>query len=254
MLKLKDVPEENVGQVIRTASEMQMKEEEAARQKSATVAAAEEVGISEEYLEKATQKVHADRVHEIQQKRRRNQILAGIGATVALGAGIAFVTRPPAPATLATGTVGAVTSRISAGTVAQVTPVGTNGVTVRVEGFGPNQNGTYFANAELKAPTSLAGYRNMSFTVSGEGLQNVRIDFENGTERWKGPNISIPAGEQKVTLDFKQFQRQEQRGGQWRTTGYRAPGSVQQVTVKTGDTVNPPGATGSVTVRDVTFQ
>lgn len=255
MLKLKDVPEENVGEVIRSAANMQMKEEAEAQQKSATVAAAEEMGISEEYLERATQQVHAQRVAEIQKRRRRNGILGAVAAVVGATAGIAYLMRPPAPLTVDLSQPTAVTARISEGTEAAVQAVN-GGAAITVNKFGPNAQGTYFANAQLTGPTSLSGYRNMSFTVSGDGgLKNIRIDLENGNERWKGPVVSVSSSQpQTYNLSLDQFHRQAERGGQWRNGGNARPGDIKQITVKTGDTINTPDSVGTVEVRDVTFK
>ncbi|GAB4452732.1 MAG: hypothetical protein OHK0029_04200 [Armatimonadaceae bacterium] len=253
MLKLKDVPEEHTSEVVRLAAEMQMRDEETQQQQKSRVSAAEEVGISPEYLEKAAQEVHARKVIEIEERRKRNRIIGGVAAAAAAAGSIWFFTRPPAPTTLNLTAPTAVTQRVSTGTQATVTQQ--NGVAeITVNRFVPNAEGEYYANIELTGPTSLAGYRNMSFTVQGEGLQNFRVDVENGTERWKSQNLPVPGSEQRVTLNLDALQKQEQVNGKWRNVRGGKPGDVQRITVKTGETINSPDASGTLRIKDVRFE
>src|SRR5205807_918200 len=70
MLRLKDVPEEDMPEVVRVASELYERDREQAAQdqaKQAYVDAAGEVGLPPEYLERASEEVHARRVARVQQ-------------------------------------------------------------------------------------------------------------------------------------------------------------------------------------------
>jgi hypothetical protein len=254
MLKLKDVPEEQTGEVVRTAAELQLREEEEKQTRDSRVRAAEEVGISAEYLDKAAQEVHLRKIAQVEERRKRNRIFAGVGAAVAAAGAIFWFTRPPAPLTVDLATPTAVTARVN--TETQATVASQNGTAViTVEQFAPNAQGKYFANAEITGPTSVAGYRNLSFTVQGEGLQNFRVDFENGNTRWKSQNIPVPNSEQRVTVSLSRLQKQEQVGGNWRNArGGGKPGEIQHITIKTGETINSPEAQGTVRIKDVRFE
>src|SRR5690348_14351306 len=99
-------------EVVHIASELYEKDKQhdsEAQARQATVDAAKEVGLPEEYLHLAAQQLHARRVEKvIQKRRRRNGVLAVAGAALVLG-GSAFVlthappiTPPVAPPVTAT--------------------------------------------------------------------------------------------------------------------------------------------------------
>src|SRR5947209_2320151 len=87
MLRLKDVSEEDMPEVVRVASELYERDREQAAQdqaKQAYVDAAGEVGLPPEYMERASAEVHARRVARI--KQRRTVRMAWLAAAVvALG-------------------------------------------------------------------------------------------------------------------------------------------------------------------------
>lgn len=245
-----------MSEVVRLAAEMQHREETRGMEKSATVAAAEEVGISEEYLEKAAQELQIRRIAKAQAKRRRNEAMIGAAVAVAGVVGLGFLLKPPAPIILNTTVV---RERFSPGTKMQVNSATPTSVSLTVSQWGLDQNGKHYANAVIPQ-TSLRGYHNVSFQVQGSGLEYMRIDFENGNERWQSPNIKITPGEQPQTLDFRLFEYQKMnKDGKWTTPKFKTPRTIQNVTIKTGDTINDPDvagniATGTVTVRDITFK
>ncbi len=251
MLKFKDVPEEQTSEVVRLAAEMQQRDEVRGMEKTATVAAAEEVGISEEYLEKAAQELQIRRIAKAQALRRRNTAVGWIAGAVVAAVGIGFLVKPPPPLNLPmTGTI----ARVSDGTLATVTTSASgNAVTLSVEKFGQSATGEFFANAAVPM-TSLSGYRNVTFDVKGQGLKNIRVDIEAGDYRWKSQNIPVSESGPPVNLSFKEFQRQQRSGNGWKNVRFKSPNEVQRFTIKAGETINSPDASGTVTVGDITFK
>ena len=94
MLRMKDVPLDQMAEVVRVAGELYDAEQAQTQERRATVAAAAEIGLPKEYLDRAASVVHARRVEQIEtQRRRRAGLLVGIGVAVAFGGGW-FVTHP----------------------------------------------------------------------------------------------------------------------------------------------------------------
>ncbi|MES2464015.1 MAG: hypothetical protein V4671_25875 [Armatimonadota bacterium] len=259
MLRLKDVPPEEMSEVVRVASEMQDRETAETRERLATVAAASEVGIPEEYLERAAAEVHQRRVAAVLAKRRkRRRMFSIIGAVAALG-GVGAVTfntlTPPAAVTVS---VEQAVPELSEGVEATLRTEGAENV-LTVSRFTKDARGTYNANISLAPPKpSLAGYKTAKFTLRGTGsLKQIRLDIQNGpTERWKGPLISVPSEKTTVSVPLREFtyQRRGSSGSAWRSQGYRAMGDVTRLGFKTGEAVNPIDATGSVAVGDIRFE
>lgn len=239
-----------MSEVVRLAAEMQHREETNKMEKSATVAAAEEVGISEEYLEKAAQELQIQRIAKAQARRRRNAAAGAIVGLAALTLGIGFLAQPPAPMTLATA---ATIERVSEGTLASVTPISANSVTLAVDKFQQSANGDYYANAAVPL-TSLARYKNVTFNVKGSGFRYIRVDIEGSDFRWKSDNIPVSPDGKQVTLSLREFQRQQRVDNTWKNVRYKSPRSVERFTIKTGETINAPDVTGTVTVSDITFK
>ena len=254
MLKLKEVPQEEMSEVVRLAAEMQHRDEARGMEKTATVAAAEEVGISAEYLEKAAEELQIRRIAKAQAKRRRNTTIGTVVASVvglgAVGFGFSLLMKPPLPLSLPT--TGAI-ARVSEGTMAQPILANNNSVTLTVDGFRPLANGDYYANAAIPL-TSLNKYKSVTFNLKGTGFQNIRVDIEGQGYRWKSPNIQVSPNDQPVTLSFREFQRQQSTGNGWKDVRYRAPKDVQRFTIKTGETINSPDSAGTVTVSDIVFK
>lgn len=258
MLKVNDLPPEEMNEAIRLADEMYRKESEANRERTAAVQAAGELGIPESYLDRAAQEIHARRVERIQQTRRRNRRLGAAILGLAVGILIALSAanlRPMKvePVQIATSGAG---PRVNPGTVARIASTNTS-ATIEVERFVPDSQGHYFANAELSPPPGgLEGYRQVSFTVQGTGtLSSIRLDFEQGDTRWRSRNIGVSPQPQTVSLSIREFERQSRIGqDQWRTRGFRYPEKVKKITFKVGETVNPAEAQGSVTIDNLTFR
>ena len=99
MLRMKDVPPDQMAEVVRVAGELYDAEQAQTQERRATVAAAAEMGLPNEYLDCAASAVHARHVEQIATPRRRRVgLLAGIAVAVALGGGwFATHSRPAAP-------------------------------------------------------------------------------------------------------------------------------------------------------------
>ncbi len=258
MLRFKDLPEEQRGEVVRVASELYDRETTEARERKATIDAAEEVGIPEAYLERAAAEVHARRVAAVQEKRRKQRIGIGVAAAVVAVGGIGAITirGQQAPPTVIA-SVASATVKTSPGTVANLSREGSDTV-LTVEKFAERPNGEYFANITLSPPKAdLSGYQTVKFTVQGSGLRQIRLDLQNGaTERWKGPVVNIPADKQQVSLSLHEFVHQSRSSSSapWKGDSSRSVGNVTELGFKTGETLNSPDTTGTVAVGDVRFE
>lgn len=259
MLRLKDVPPEEMAEVVRVAGALYDRESAEARERKATIDAAAEMEIPVAYLERAAAEVHARRVEQVRRRRRRrNGALATLAAAVAIGGGWR-VLHPPPPAawTLDTGAPAAVTLVKNDQTRAATT-VQDGAATLRVERFGKEANGDYYANLTMEPPSTLAGYQTVRLRVRGEGgLRQARFYLENGpTERWRSPAIALTGDWQTVTLRLERFERQTraEAGGNWRVAAYRAPGGVRQLSLKVGEFMNDVSARGEAAVDDVRFE
>jgi hypothetical protein len=248
-----------MSEVVRVASEMHDRETEETRERRSVVAAAEEVGIPEEYLERAAAEVHSRRVAAVLAKRRRRRTALGAVAAVAtlggIGAAVYNYLSPPAPIVAR---VADSVPETSAGVDATLNRDGTETV-LTVNRFAASSGGTYNANISLAPPkASLAGYRTANFTLRGTGdLKQIRLDIQNGpTERWKGPLIRVPAEKTTVSVSLREFtyQRRASSGSPWKSSGQRAIKDVTRIGFKTGEAVNPIDATGSVAVGDIRFE
>lgn len=275
MLKLENIPPEEMPQVVRIATQLQEQDrqtEAEEQQRQATVAAAEEVGLPEHYLHQAAAELHTRRVAqiELQRRRRTRLITAGVGITAVGVVGSLLLLRPQVSAPPAPHEVSAVQApftqpfvsgdwmlKTSAGTQASVSISNAAGsATVTVQKFTPDARGSYFANLNAPLQThDLSGFRSASFQVNGT-LPNVRLYLENGQERWRSPLLKVGSDAKTVHVDFGQFERQLKQpdGVSWRNVRYEPPASVENVSLKLGAFVNEASATGSVTFRDLKFE
>jgi len=268
MLRLKDLPPQEMRAVVEIATalyeqERGQLEEAAARQ--ATLDAAAEVGLPAEYLERAAAVLHERRVAEVRRKRRRSRVfLTAIVAAFALLGAWQITNRPPPPPvayTFAAASPQQWTLNANPGSQATLSfgdPAGQSGVAIlRVDRFDASRSGTYFVNLDTSdVPASLAGYRTVSFRVRGSGLANIRLYLENGpTERWRSPALAVIGGWQEHRLRLEQFdyQRRASTSDRWRREGYRPPGRVERLSFKLGDFVNDVRARGEVAIDDLKF-
>lgn len=282
MLKLQDLPPEEMNEVVRRAGEMYDRESTENRERKATVDAAEEMGIPAEYMERAAAVVHAERVEKIQTKRRnRNRALAaGAGALVAVGVASMMVGVRPVPSntTVVTATSvsapplvfdfntpsaqGQWTLDRNPGTDASLSFVSEpqlgNVARISVRQFGTQNGVPHRADFEtLSVPSSLSGYRNVRFHVSGSGLQQVRLYLEKSdTERWRSPAVTIARDWTPVSLSLDSFDYQTRRSpsGSWQRASYRAPDTARRISFKFGDFMNPASARGEVSIDELVFE
>ena len=259
MLKFKDVSQTERGEVVRLASELLEREHAEVREQAAVVAAAEEIGIPEDYLERAAQTYQEKRIasaHQKQATRKRFWVGGGIAAAAGVG-WLLLRPAPPAPAfSLSPATMKPVVS-VSAGTLATV---GTenNTFVLTVDKFAPTNN-RYSANLNLSLPkTSLASYRQMSFTVQGKGtIPQVRLFFEGGNlnERWKGPDIPVSETPRTVTVSLDAFIRQQRVSDTvWKDFSKGRVGEATTLSIKSGAPFNPPTANGTIGISTIEFK
>jgi hypothetical protein len=273
MLRVKDVPPEELSEVVRVAGELYDRESTEKRERRATVDAAAEMGIPEEYMERAAAEVHARRVAEVKTRRsRRTATVAALAALAGLGGGAYVLTRhsaaPSPPLTASAPLVEtfdaplaqSVTLENNPGSEAALTQQtdASNGVAVvRVSRFAPDARGKFFVNLDtVSGSKDLRGRQNVSFDVRGRGLPYVRLFLENGDERWRSPAMPVSAAWTAHRLPLSQFEYQTRDGasGAWRVRRYRAPGTVQRVSFKLGEYVNDARARGEVALDDLRFE
>lgn len=259
MLRLKDVPPEQMPEVVRVAGELYDEEQAQTQERRATVAAAAEMGLPKEYLERAAALVHARRVEQIGRGRRRKAgLLAGVGVALALGGGwVVTHPRPAAPITYNFQNPQQQWAEES-NPGSQTTVAFANGTaTIHVDHFGAQAgSGEYYVNLSTKdVPPTLAGYRTVSFRAQGS-LPNLRLYLENGSERWRSPNLSVTQGGRVFRLHLDQFDHQtrDSSTGKWQKAGASAPGHVEQLSFKVGYYINNVNTHGDVQVSDLRFQ
>lgn len=255
MLKQSELSEEEQAEAFRRADELFRRESEQARVAKAASNAAEELGIPQEYLDRAAAQVHAERVEKIKaQRRRRTALVAGLGfLAVGVGAMLLFPPRPE-PYRLSKQSDLTFISRINEGTRADAIGVGCVNITV---GKFVEKNGDYFANAGYSpAPPGLSRYRTVTIAAAANGsLKNLRLDFENGAqERWRSPVITGLGNLNNYTLSLDAFEHQKREGGRWRTVGTGRPREATNFLFKVGEAVNPIDATGEVLITELVLK
>lgn len=267
MLKLNDVPPEEQSEVFRLADEMYRRESEENRERKAATDAAQELGVPPEYLERAAAELHARKLEKIEKNRHRNRLVAvGIVGIVLVGMGAAMFTSsgssrkssgpiagPVSPITL--DPKGATVRQSSSDPAAARVSVDGGRVTLDVSRMAPNGRGQVFANAAVPIGRSLAGYRTLLVTYSGEGLPNVRVDLEAGDVRWKSQNLPIGASRTaEIPLDGMRKQARKSGGNGFGGVRWTAPDNAQEIVFKVGETINPTDASGKVTIEKIEFR
>lgn len=260
MLRVKDVPPDQMAEVVRVAGELYDKEQADTQERRATVAAAAEMGLPKEYLDRAAALVHARAVERVTKRRRRNLgLVIGIGAAVAIGGGW-FVThpRPAAPVTYDFQNPAQQWNQ-SSNPESQANVSFAGGIaTIHVDRFGmPAGGDQFFVNLDTKdVPPALAGYRTVSFRASSAGLPNLRLYLESPDERWRSPNLPLTRAGQVFHLNLNQFDHQtrDSSTGKWHGVGASAPGHVERLSFKVGYYVNAADAHGDAKVSELRFQ
>ena len=269
MLRLENIPPSEMPEVVHIAAELyeRDKQQEAETQeRQATVDAAAEVGIPEEYLHQAAAQLHSRRVAQIQQKRRRRTgIMAVVGTVLVLGTGAFVVTHynellPPTPPPITVNQsmsvmpFNATNWKVAANKGTAATVNYQNGsATLHVDRFALDAAGHYMANLNSSnGRVNLSNGRTISFQVRGS-LPKVRLYLENGNERWRAPELAVTGQEQLVRINLNQFEHQTRTdtSSAWRKIDYSAPEWVDNLSFKTGWFVNDIGASGDLTLSDI---
>jgi len=271
MLKLENIPPEQMPEIVRVASELQerdLKQEEETQNQQSTIAAAEEMGLPETYLHQAASELHARRVVQIEQRRQRRTVLAAAGVgVIALGTAVYLFSSFAAPPQVATPAIIATTAlsqpfnaaqwRLNNSSGTQANVIYENGTAkVSIQKLTPDKSGRYFANLNTKTGVqNLTGLRTATFRAAGT-LPYMRLYLENGNERWRSPALSVPSGEQTLRVDLSQFERQTRgaNGVSWNKARYQPPATVENFSFKFGSFVNDANATGTVNLGDLQFE
>lgn len=263
MRRFDQVTPEEMPEVVRVASRLYEEERAATQEQQSTIQAASELDLPPEYLERAADRVHADRVAQIQaQRKKRNTLLATVGAVVVLGGGwVVTHPKPPAPVVMnfdsaPQTTWGLNMSPGSSATVTYPQEAGHGTVAqVQVTQFAGGSDG--FVNLDSNAvPHALGGYKTVSFQVRGAGLTHIRLALENGNERSRSPVLPVTGEWKTFRLPLNELDRQTRAsgGGKWHNDGTGAPRTMQRLSFKLGAQVNDPKQQGTVAIDDVRFE
>jgi len=271
MLRLENIPPEQMPEVVRIASELYSKDQAQdaeAQERQATVDAAAEIGLPEAYLHRAAEELHARRVEEVQHRRhRRFGLLALAGAVLVMGSGAAIVSRlqtPPPTTSQITAPASTIAPVFTSGSWQLNTNPGTqatvsfvnNTAVLQVQRFVADTSSHFTANLNnLDGAKNLAGFQAITFRMQGT-LPHVRLYLENGGERWRSPELSVEGQERLVRIDLSQFERQIRGGADsaWQKSGYKPPTWVENLSFKTGWYVNDIQASGDLTLSDLRFE
>jgi hypothetical protein len=232
----------------------------------ALIATAREMGVPPEYLERAAEQLRMRRAAamvEAQQRRRLLVRSAGIAAAVVGIVAAAWFFLVPGPVTPFAETFDGGASRwtldTSEGTQAAVRfeTRGERGevAVIAVERFAPAADGTFRANLDsLAAPADLSRHENVSISVRGEGLETARLYIEGDGVRWRSPPIRAGSEWNTHTIPLRSFEKQVRKGDAWSVVPWDAPEGVRRLSVKVGQYMNPPDASGHVEVDDIRIQ
>lgn len=263
MLRVKDVPPDQMSEVVRVAGELYDKETAENQERRATVAAAAEMGLPKEYLDRAAVLVHARAAEQVAKRRRRRVgVAAGLGVAAVIGGGW-LVTHPrpaaPVPPVAYNFQNPAQQWGLNNSPGAQANAAFNNGTaTIHVSSFGAPAGGDqFFVNLDTKdVPQTLDGYRTVSFRASGVGLPNLRLYLENADERWRSPLLPLTPAGQAVQVSLNRFDHQarDSSTGKWHAAGAEAPGHIERLSFKVGYYVNAPDAHGDVKISELRFQ
>jgi hypothetical protein len=258
VLKQTDIPAEDQAEIFRIADKLYREDEEHRRNADASAAAAEELGVPKEYLDRAAQELHLQRLEAVKGKRGRNKALAAAmigGAIVTSLVLIYTMSLSPAPRTpvaVSTSSVTNVYDLSDASVRANPESKGSisansSAATLQIDQFVPDSKGDFFGNILVSAG-NVREVEVVTAQVAGNGIPNVRVDLEAGDVRWRGP-VS-PTGT-SVSISAKEFQRQVRQGSNWKNTSWQPPSGKLKIAFKTGNTVNDASTRGTLTVTNV---
>ncbi|MFZ4782580.1 MAG: hypothetical protein ACOYLC_09740 [Armatimonadaceae bacterium] len=255
MLKQTDIPAEDQAEIFRIADKLYREDEEHRRNADASAAAAAELGLPQEYLDRAAQELHVQRLEAVKAKRRRFWIipaiaLAGIGVL-----GVVTLSRAPAPISPVRMSTSSVTNiyDLSDATVrANSESKGSisaskDAATLQIEQFSPNPSGDFYGNIIVPAG-NVREFENLAANVAASGIENVRVDLETDDVRWKGP---VSSANSKISISANYFQRQVRQGSNWKNTAWSPPSGKLRIAFKTGKSINDASTKGTLTVTNV---
>ncbi|MGC4046925.1 MAG: hypothetical protein QM758_24280 [Armatimonas sp.] len=265
MLKQSELSAEEQAEAFRRADDLFRAESEQARNAKAAADAAQEMGIPQEYLDRAAAQIHAEKVERIKSQRNRRNVTIAVGAAaVAVALGASLLIRPqtvPGPVAavaaqqLASPTVD-LTHEDQATTVfrnvSSESKTDTNSYSLKLNGF--HDSSSYQANHGFSIDGSLDAYKQVSFFIKGDGIANTRVDLRAGNTRWNSRQISLTPQGERVAIRFDQLQQQTKQGNQWVGSGSGNPQGAQSLVFKFGAEINPPDTKGTVTISDVRFE
>jgi len=257
VLKQTDIPAEDQSEIFRIADKLYREDEEHRRNADASAAAAAELGVPQEYLDRAAQELHVQRLEAVKAKRKRFWIipviaLTGISLTLIMTLTLSRAPTPISPRVMSTGVVTNVYDLSEAQVRANPGSKGSisatqSAATLQIEQFGPDENGDFYGNVLIPAG-NIREVENVSASVACNGIANVRLDLEAGDVRWKGP---ISPGNSTVSISAKEFQKQVRRGSSWKNTAWSAPSGKLRIAFKTGKSINDASTKGTLTVTNV---
>lgn len=264
MLKHGEIPEADQNEVFQIADELLHVDTNQQAQANASRDAAAELGVSQEYLDRAAEELHLRRLEQLKVNRAKRRLLWGAGifvTTILVSMAVLFgiAANPVVPTTLRSQTApvngGTVllnpdltqsTVRSNPESQGEITKT-SSAITLQLNAFGLSTNKKYFANIVLDA-INIKEFVGLSLNVSNTGIPNIRVDLEAGNTRWKGP-VTLASGRNRLVA--RDFQRQLNTPSGWKNTAWAPPAGNVSVVVKTGETINGLDAKGTLTVTDV---
>ena len=265
MLKQSELNPDEQAQVFARADALFREESERERTARSAAAAAEEMGVPQEYLDRAAAQFHAEKVEKILARNRRKRSALVIGAALIPALLFPFLivqlTRQAqqipsvaqvmvAPFSLSLAETDDATTHFR--NVASTSTSAANAYSLTIEKF--TSGSGYFANHGFPITGSLQSYKKVSFTIASTGIPSTRVDLREGLTRWNSRPISVSAAPQRVTLNFDELHRQAQSGETWTEAAGGGPDAARALVFKFGQDINPPDTKGTVTITDVQFE
>ncbi len=255
MLKQTDIPAEDQAEIFRIADKLYREDEEHRRNADASAAAAAELGLPQEYLDRAAQELHVQRLETVKAKRRRIWIIPAIalvGISVVLTMTLSRAPSRISPGVMSTGSVTNIYDLSDATVRANPESKGSistskDAATLQIEQFSPNQTGDFYGNIIVSAG-NVREVEAVTAQVAGNGIPNVRVDLEAGDVRWRGPVSPIGTS---VSISAKEFQKQVRQGSNWKNTAWSPPSGKLRIAFKTGKSINDASTKGTLTVTNV---
>jgi hypothetical protein len=257
VLKQTDIPAEDQAEIFRIADKLYREDEEHRRNANASAAAAAELGLPQEYLDRAAQELHVQRLEAVKAKRKRFWIipviaLTGISLTLIMTLTLSRAPTPISPRVMSTGSVTNVYDLSTATVRANPESKGSisansSAATLEIDQFVPDSKGDFYGN--IIVPTgNVREVEAVTAQVAGNSIPNVRLDLEAGDVRWRGP-VS-PTGT-SVSISAKEFQKQVRQGSNWKNTAWSPPSGKLRIAFKTGKSINDASTKGTLTVTNV---